>query len=50
MGTLRLQVQHFRSKLSNGQHPAGELLEFLADLVILAENAGKIAAGKKNGP
>jgi hypothetical protein len=50
MGTLILQTQHLSGQLTCGQGSGVMLLEFLADLVILAKYAGKVAAGKKNGP
>jgi hypothetical protein len=49
MGTIILQAQHFSCQLIYGQGTGVVLLKLLADLIILAEHAGEIAAGEKNG-
>jgi len=49
MGTFFLQAEHLGCQPVSIQNPVRVVLKLLADLVILAENAGKIAAGEEDG-
>lgn len=49
MGAPVLQVQHFLHQLVYRQCLVAPGLEFLADLVVLAKDAGQVAAGKEYG-